>query len=61
MILYFASIMIIVISIIYVHVVLIFRTIMILGSSLVLVGTDVHTFIRPRNHRGGEGRRRHDI
>ena len=50
--------MIIVISIIYVHVVLIFRTIMILGSGLVLFGTDVHTSICPRNHYGAEDRRR---
>ena len=51
--------MIIVISIIYVHVVLIFRTIMNRGFGLVLFGTDVHTSICPRNHYGVEGRRRH--
>ena len=47
--------MIIVISIIYVHVVLIFRTIMNRGFGLVLFGTDVHTSIYPLNHYGVEG------
>ena len=47
--------MIIVISIIYVHVVLIFRTIMNRGFGMVLFGTDVHTSIYPLNHYGVEG------